>query len=210
MLNVLNSNKKGNSFFVFHVMHRINNTFIIRAHHSSCFVNYIFKWTTQQLFTDFYLFLHSSWAMSSLFCLFTSKLMLRLGITWKTHNITGACWALCLVSAKLYVYVYSVNCAWENKVLLTHSCAVSLCQPGGIAGDQFVLFILPAGTVNTTDTHREQRNQQLTDSNINWWSFIFSWSVKYSYAVWMCSMTPVSSCIWKMGAYIMLPLCTQG
>lgn len=29
-----------------------------------------------------YLFLHSSWAMSSLFCLLVSKLMLRLGITW--------------------------------------------------------------------------------------------------------------------------------
>lgn len=29
-----------------------------------------------------YLFLHSSWAMSSLFCLLMSKLMLRLGITW--------------------------------------------------------------------------------------------------------------------------------
>jgi len=121
------------------------------------------------------LFLPSSWAMSSLFCLFTSKLMLRLGITWKAHaklkllepagliihhltikrrsRATERC-VYVTWSTRLCIYiVFAVYCVWENKLLLTHSRAVSLCQAGGVAGDQFVLLVFSAGTVHTTDTH---------------------------------------------------------
>lgn len=31
----------------------------------------------------------------------------------------------------------------------THSCAFGLCQSCGVASDQFVLVVLPAGAVNT-------------------------------------------------------------
>lgn len=61
---------------------------------------------------------------------------------------------------------FSILCM-ENKATLTHLCAVSLCQFGRIAGDQFVLLILPVGTGHTTDTHREQRNQPVIDSNFH-------------------------------------------
>lgn len=53
--------------------------------------------------------------------------------------------------------VFSFLCG-ENKELLTHPSAVSLGQFGRIAGNQFVLLILPAVTVNTTDTQRGRKS----------------------------------------------------
>lgn len=46
----------------------------------------------------------------------------------------------------------------------THSSAVSLCQSGSVASDQFVLLILSAGTVNTTATHTT--NRKVSNCNI--------------------------------------------
>lgn len=56
------------------------------------------------------------------------------------------------------VYDFESQCIWFSVPRLTHPSAVSLGQFGRIAGDQFVLLILPAVTVNTTDTQKEKKS----------------------------------------------------
>lgn len=56
------------------------------------------------------------------------------------------------------VYDFESQCIQYSVSRLTHPSAVSLGQFGRIASNQFVLLILPAMTVNTTDTQKGRKS----------------------------------------------------
>lgn len=55
-------------------------------------------------------------------------------------------------------YAFESQCIQFSVPILTHPSAVSLGQFGRIAGDQFVLLILSAVTVNTTDAQKGRQS----------------------------------------------------
>lgn len=48
-----------------------------------------------------------------------------------------------------YACICTIKVKSLEEMRSTHSCAFGLCQSCGVASDQFVLVVLPAGAVNT-------------------------------------------------------------